>query len=82
MILLNALYFESFWDKKFDPQMTQNMDFLNYNDEKQISKVKMMFKRGEKLGYYENNNLQGVKLNREEKEKLFNAIVILPNKEI
>ena len=82
MILLNALYFESFWDKKFDPQMTQNMDFLNCNDEKQISKVKMMFKSGEKLGYYENNNLQAVKLNYEEKAKSINAIVILPNKEI
>ena len=82
MILLNALYFESFWDKKFDPQMTQNMDFLNCNDEKQISKVKMMFKSGEKLGYYENNNLQAVKLNYDEKAKSINAIVILPNKDI
>ena len=28
IILLNALYFESFWDKKFDPKMTKNFDFL------------------------------------------------------
>ena len=82
MILLNALYFESFWDKKFDPQMTQYMDFLNCNDEKQISKVKMMFKRGEKLSYYEDHNLQAVQLNYDEKAKSINAIVILPHKEI
>ena len=62
--------------------MTQNMDFLNCNDKKQISKVKMMFKRGKKLGYYKNSNLQTVKLNYEEKAKSINAIEILPNKDI
>lgn len=33
IILSNALYFESFWDKKYLPKMTQNMDILIYNDE-------------------------------------------------
>ena len=62
--------------------MTKNMDFLNYNDGKQISKVKMMYNIGEKIGYFENNNLPTVKFNHEEKAKSINSIVILPNKEI
>jgi serine protease inhibitor len=37
MILVIALYFDAFWNKKFLLKMTQNMDFLNYNDEKYIS---------------------------------------------
>jgi hypothetical protein len=50
-------YILNHFDKKFDSQMAQNMEFFHYNDEKKISKLKMMFKRREKLGYYENNNL-------------------------
>lgn len=33
IILSNALYFESFWDKNYLPKMTQNIDILIYNDE-------------------------------------------------
>ena len=82
MILLNALFYVSFLEKKFDIN-NLNMEFLNYIDEKQISKVKMMLNIGENLGYFENNNLKIVKLiNHEEKIKLINAIAILQNKEI
>ena len=41
-----------------------------------------MFKRVEKLGYYQNNNLKTVKLNYEEKVKSINIVLILPKKEI
>lgn len=81
MILLNAIYFEALWKNKFDPNLTNEKEFFNYNEPNSI-RTMMMFSKGELLNYYENNNLQAVKLNYEPKAKSMSAIIILPHQDI
>ena len=60
MVLLNAIYFEAFWKKQFDINHTYSKEFYNFDNSKQY--VDLMFLRGEKLSYYENDDIKAVKL--------------------
>ena len=76
MVLLNAIYFEAFWKKQFDINHTYSKEFYNFDNSKQY--VDLMFLRGEKLSYYENDDIKAVKLDFNIPDNSINAIVILP----
>ena len=76
MVLLNAIYFEAFWKKQFDINHTYSKEFYNFDNSKQY--VDLMFLRGEKLSYYENDDIKAVKLEFNIPDNSINAIVILP----
>ena len=40
VLMINAVYFKSFWLKKFDPQLTTKEDFRNVNNK--VKQVSMM----------------------------------------
>ena len=79
MVLLNAIYFEAFWKKQFDINHTYNKEFYNIDSSKE--NIDLMFLRGEKLNYYENDDLKAVKLDYNIPDNLINAIAILPKNE-
>ena len=79
MVLLNAIYFEAFWKIQFDINHTYEKEFKNIDDSKEY--VDLMFLRGEKLPYYENEFLMAVKLDYNIPDNSINAIVILPKDE-
>ena len=79
MVLLNAIYFEAFWKIQFDINHTYEKEFKNIDDSKEY--VDLMFLRGEKLPYYENEFLKAVKLDYNIPDNSINAIVILPKDE-
>ena len=76
MVLLNAIYFEAFWKKQFDINHTYSKEFYNFDNSKKY--VDLMFLRGEKLSYYENDDIKAVKLEFNIPDNSINAIVILP----
>ena len=77
MVLLSALYFEAFWENKFDQNDSKIEPFYNFGEKKQKVDINMMILRGSLLNYYEDDFLQAVKLNYQ-KPGSFNSIVILP----
>ena len=79
MVLLNAIYFEAFWKKQFDINHTYNKEFHNIDNSKE--NIDLMFLRGEKLNYYENDDLKAVKLDYNIPDNSINAIAILPKNE-
>lgn len=79
MVLLNAIYFEAFWKKQFDINHTYIKEFYNIDNSKE--NVELMFLRGEKLNYYENDDLKAVKLDYNIQDNSINAIAILPKSE-
>ena len=78
MVLVNAIYFEAMWHTKFDPKNNIDKDFFNLGNEDNKVKTSMLFYRGKLLNYYENNEIQTVKLNYEKKAESIKAIIILP----
>jgi serpin B len=78
MVLVNAIYFEAMWQTKFDPKNNIDKDFYNLGNEYNQVKASMLFYRGKLLNYYENDEIQAVKLNYDEKAKSIKAIIILP----
>jgi serpin B len=80
MVLLNALYFEAFWEIKFDQNDSKFQPFYNLEEEKNKVNITMMILRGTLLNYYENDYFQAVKLNYQ-KPGSFNSIIILPKKD-
>ena len=79
MVLLNAIYFEAFWKIQFDINHTYNKEFYNIGGSKE--NIDLMFLRGEKLSYYENDDLKAVKLDYNIPDNSINAIAILPKNE-
>lgn len=77
MVLVNAIYFEAMWKTKFDPKNNIDKDFFNLGNEYNQVKASMLFYRGKLLNYYENDEIQTVKLNYEKAESI-KAIIILP----
>ena len=80
MVLLNALYFDAFWEIKFDQNDSKFQPFYNFEEEKNKVNITMMILRGTLLNYYENDYFQAVKLNYQ-KPGSFNSIIILPKKD-
>ena len=78
MILLNAIYFEAEWEKKFDQNLSYDREFMNLDKTSLKVRTNMLFYRGESLNYYENDEIEAVKLNYKSKNKSIYAIVILP----
>ena len=78
MILLNAIYFEAEWEKKFDQNLSYDREFMNLDKASLKVRTNMLFYRGESLNYYENDEIEAVKLNYKSKNKSIYAIVILP----
>ena len=79
MVLLNAIYFEAFWKIQFDINHTYNKEFYNIGGSKE--NIDLMFLRGEKLSYYENDDLKAVKLDYNIPDDSINAIAVLPKNE-
>ena len=82
MVLLNALYFESFWTKKFDKNHSYEREFYNLDPKQGNIRTLMMFFSGELLNYYENDDLKAVKLDYQSKDESTHAIIILPKMDI
>ena len=61
MILLNAVYFKGFWEIPFEKSLTIKKSFYNLNDKSKEKKVDRM-QINENFGYYENKEVQVVKL--------------------
>ncbi|MDX9815788.1 MAG: serpin family protein [Smithellaceae bacterium] len=59
MYLINALYFKAAWTWEFDPELTENMNFRNY-DGSTVS-IAMMSQKAD-LDYYRNDDCQVVDL--------------------
>ena len=78
MILVNAIYFEAFWKTQFDPKDNIDKDFFNLGNEYNQVKASMLFYRGKQLNYFENGEIQAVKLDYDQKAESIKAIVILP----
>lgn len=77
MILLNALYFEGFWEKQFDKNDSLLKEFYNLGNKNQKIDTTMMILHGSLLNYYENDFAEVVKL-KYKKAKSFHALIILP----
>ena len=78
MVLVNAIYFEAIWQTQFDPKNNVDKDFFNLGNEYNQVKTSMLFYRGKLLNYYENNEIQAVKLDYDQKAESIKAIIILP----
>ena len=81
MVLLNALYFEGFWEKQFDINNSVEKEFYNLGNKNQKINKMMMILPGSLLNYYENNYAEVIKLNYKN-AKSFHAIIILPNENL
>ena len=82
MVLLNALYFESFWAKKFNKYHSYEREFFNLDPKQKNIMTLMMFFRGELLNYYENDEIKAVKLDYETKDASTHSVIILPKMDI
>ena len=80
MVLVNAIYFEAFWQTQFDPKNNLDKDFFNLGNEHNQVKASMLFYRGKQLNYYENDEIQAIKLDYDQKAPSVKAIIILPKK--
>ena len=78
MILVNAIYFDGIWKTQFDPKNNIDKDFFNLGKEYNHIKVSMLFYRGKMLNYFENKEIQAVKLDYDQKAESIKAIIILP----
>ena len=81
MVLLNALYFEGFWEKQFDKNDSELKEFYNLGNKNQKINTTMMILHGTLLNYYENDYAEVVKLNYKN-AKSFHGIIILPNENL
>jgi len=77
MILLNAVYFFAKWVHKFKKNRTYDSDFLI--DQTKKRKIRMMFQTIEKEFYYQDENVQAIKLPYSDQVAAF---VLLPTKEL
>ena len=77
MVLLNALYLEANWEIKFDKNLSYDRDFYNLDKKSWDVRTSMLFYRGELLNYYENDEIQAVKLNYKNTDSI-HSFVILP----
>lgn len=59
LMLINSAYFKAHWDKVFDKSLTSSKDFHLLSGE--TAKAMMMQREG-RYSYYEDNNLQAIKL--------------------
>ncbi len=76
MILLNAVYFKSDWQKKFSPSKTKLLDFTNSNG--QVVQVKTMLQEFDSVNYYGDEQFQMIELPYEDNH--LSMVIILPNK--
>ena len=76
MILLNAVYFKSDWQKKFSPSKTKLLDFTNSNG--QVVQVKTMFQEFDSVNYYGDDKFQMIELPYEDNH--LSMVIILPSK--
>lgn len=75
LVIVNAIYFNGTWDKKFDKKLTQNNDFLAEGE----NSVSVPFMNvTEQYKYYENDNFQ--LLDIPYKGKTVSMIILLPKK--
>ena len=61
MLLLNVIYFNGAWNKKFNPNYTSKHIFNNFGDRNQQVKIDMMYIK-EKFNYYEDNLIQIIEI--------------------
>lgn len=59
-VLINALYFKGTWDHEFDKKLTQEEDFALAGSG--TKKVQMMHQRRDDFWYFDNDELQAIKL--------------------
>ena len=76
MILINAIYFKGNWKIPFYKNSTEKLPFYNYN--KQETLIDFM-KVTNKFDYFENENIQAIKLDYNKDD--LSAVIILPKKE-
>ena len=76
MILLNAVYFKSDWERKFKAEETRLKDFKNSNGE--TVKVKTMYQEYGSINYYGDDKIQIIELPYEDNH--LSMVIILPNK--
>jgi serpin B len=76
MILLNAVYFKSDWQKKFSPSKTKLLDFTNSNG--QVVQVKTMLQEFDSVNYYGDEQFQMIELPYEDNH--LSMVIILPSK--
>jgi serpin B len=76
MMLLNAVYFKSDWERKFNAKLTSSQDFKNSNGE--TVKVKTMYQEYGSINYYGDDKIQIIELPYEDNH--LSMVIILPNK--
>lgn len=76
MVLINAVYFKAEWQKKFEKNNTKNRLFHSSSS---ISNEIPMMEQSGKFYYYEDDNVQAIKMNYGPKND-FDMEIILPNK--
>jgi len=77
MVLLNAVYFKAKWELLFDTRLTRDLPFTLKNGREKSCR---MMVRGEHYSYYEDDQVQAVRLPyRGERASM---IVILPSREL
>ena len=75
MVILNAVYFKGQWVKQFKENLTAKKPFYNFNSKSNEIKVDTMMMT-EHFSYFEDSNLQAVKLPFIKDS--MNALIILP----
>ena len=78
IVLLNAIYFKSDWEKKFEEENTHKRNFKNAD--KSISKVNMMYQTLSYINYYEDEKIQMIELPYKDNYNL-SMIIILPRED-
>ena len=78
IVLLNAIYFKSDWEKKFEEENTHKRNFKNAD--KSISKVNMMYQTLSYINYYEDEYIQMIELPYKDNNNL-SMIIILPRED-
>ena len=78
IVLLNAIYFKSDWEKKFEEENTHKRNFKNAD--KSISEVNMMYQTLSYINYYEDEYIQMIELPYKDNNNL-SMIIILPRED-
>lgn len=79
MIILNAVYFKGEWEEQFKKELTTKKIFYNFNSDSNRKNVDMM-KITKYFSYFEDSNLQAVKLPY--KKDSMSALILLPKKDL
>lgn len=76
ILMINAIYFKSLWQNKFDPQLTEKQTFHNINNK--VKQVSMMYKSANfSFGISEDFNAQLLEIPYQNQD--FSMLIILPN---